>query len=120
MFSWMNFLIFPLVILSSVYLMELSSNLFVRRGGRNKIIPLRGSRYRELALSIPGFPRMAARRGSDYPHSLFIASTRPSSFLVALLHWIYLSDASPLFRQATIRKKKNPTITSNGEAQRLF
>lgn len=43
MFSWMNFLIFPLVILSSVYLMELSSNLFVRRGGRNKTIPLRGT-----------------------------------------------------------------------------
>lgn len=44
MFSWMNFLIFALVILSSGYLMELSSNLFARRGGRNKTTPLWGSR----------------------------------------------------------------------------
>lgn len=40
MFSWMNFLIFPLVIFSSGYLIELSSNLLVRRGGRNRTIPL--------------------------------------------------------------------------------
>lgn len=56
MFSWMNFLIFPLVILSSGYLIELSSNLLARRGGRNKTIPLWGSRYCELVQSVPGSP----------------------------------------------------------------
>lgn len=61
MFSWMNFLIFPLVIMSSGYLIELSSNLLFRRGGRNKTIPLRGSRYCELVQSVPGSPRKAAR-----------------------------------------------------------
>lgn len=57
MFSWINFLIFPLVILSSVYLTVLSSNLFVSREGRNKTIPLRGSRYHELVQSVPKLPK---------------------------------------------------------------
>lgn len=40
MLSWMNFLILLLVYLSSLNLTELSSNLLLSWGGRNKTTPL--------------------------------------------------------------------------------
>lgn len=41
MLSWINLLILPLVIFSSVYATVLSSNLLARCEGRNKVIPLK-------------------------------------------------------------------------------
>lgn len=88
MFSWMNFLIFPLVILSSGYLTELSSNLLASRGGRNKTIPLQGSRYCELVQSVPGIheqqPDEAKTHFSDNPQSPF---TVQQHCLVSWWHW---------------------------------
>lgn len=42
--SWMNLLILLLVYLSSLYRTELSSNLLLSRGGRNRMTPLQRNR----------------------------------------------------------------------------
>lgn len=71
-FSWINFLIFALVILSSVYLTVLSSNLFASREGRNRTTPLRGSRYHEMIQSIPGLSRGSSKTRIQPPLTTLI------------------------------------------------